>query len=218
MRTTIITVLVASRLTAHAQGFNFGAIDEGTNIATLTTGAEYGLVLGAGYAHALSVAERPLVLGGDLTFALGAADPRDFRLRAGAFAPILGHGRWKLIGGISSTIRGTNNDIAQMVDVGADVAVLAGHYAPRWFAAAEAGFDWALATHIDHGNAYRMLVYADARDGWYGNAGGMLHYGIEAGVTCGANDVILRAGQLRDVAGHPAMFPIYGTLTYDRRW
>lgn len=105
-----------------------------------------------------------------------------------------------------------------MIDLGGDVAVLAGHYAPRWFAAAEVGFDWALATHIDHSDAYRMLVYADARDGWYGNTGGLFRYGLQGGITFGGNDVVLRAGQLRDVAGNPPLFPIYGTLSYDRRW
>jgi hypothetical protein len=54
-----------------------------------------------------------------------------------------------------------------------------------------------------------MNVYDDARDGWYGNPGGITH---------GRHDVILRAGRMIDVAGEPALIPIYATLTFGTRW
>jgi hypothetical protein len=214
----VIAVLLAAPLTAHAQDLNFGALDENTNVVTVTTGAEDGLMLGTGYGRVLSVADRSIVLGGDLTLPWGDVDIDDFRLRASALAPIVEHGPWKLIGGLAAMVRGTKNDIARMIGVGSDVAIVAGRYAPRWFAAAELGFDWAIATHVEHSDAYRMTVYADARDGWYGNAGGMLRAGIEGGLSFGRHDVILRAGRLVDIAGDPAMFPFYGTLTFDTRW
>ena len=216
--TTAIAVLVAMPAAAHAQDLNFGTLEEGTNVATLTTGAEHGLVLGGGYAHVMAVADRPLVLGADLALSAAGMDLHDFRVRAGALVPIVGDGRWKVIGGVAAVVRGTNNDVAQMIDVGTDVAVLAGRYAPRWFAVAEVGFDWAIATHIANSETYRMLAYPDARDGWYRNAGGLLRVGVQSGVSFGGNDIILRAGALRDDAGDPPLLPFYATLSYDRRW
>jgi hypothetical protein len=220
MKTLIsfVTVLLAAPLTAQAQHFNVGALDEGTDVATLTTGAEHGLMLGMGYARAVSVADRPVVVGGDLTLGWAEVDVDDFRLRADALAPIVGEGRWKLLGGLTATIRGTKNQIARMFDLGTDVAILAGRYAPRGFAAAELGFDWAMATHIDHREAYRTKVHAGARDGWYRNPGGMLRAGLQGGLSLGRLDLILRAGRFVDASGTPPLFPFYGTLTLNTRW
>ena len=214
----LVAVLFAAPLTAHAQAINFGALDNGDQLALVTTGAEHGLVLGAGYARAMTLFDHPLVLSGDAALQWAEVDPSDFRLRAGALVPIVGADRWKLIGGVTSIVRGTNNDVARMINVGADVMLAAGYYAPHWFAAGEGGFDWAAATHVTHSDAYRMRVYADARDGWYGNAGATLRYGLHTGVSFGGNDVVLRAGRLHDIAGQPAAFPLYVTLGYDRRF
>jgi hypothetical protein len=215
---TIIAVLLAAPLTASAQHVNFASLEEDTNVVTVTTGAEYGLMLGAGYGRALSVADRPIIVGAHLTLGWAEVDVSDFQLRAGALAPIVGDGHWKLVGGVNAIVRGTNNEIARMMNVGTDVALLGGRYAPHWFVAAEVGFDWAMATHVAHNDDYRMAVFADARDGWYGNAGGMVRGGVQTGVSFGRHDMILRAGRLLDVAGKPAMFPFYGTLTFDTRW
>ena len=217
---TLITllILVASPLAARAQSVNLGALDERTNLVSVTTGAEHGLVVGTGYQRVLATAERPILVGGDLTICGADADLGDVRARAGAIAPIASYGAWKLAGGLAAIVRGTKSDIARMVDVGADATLLLGRYTRRWFAAAELGFDWAIATHITPTEDYRMNVYPDARTGWYGNTGGVLRGGVQAGLSVGRADVILRAGKLVDVAGDPTMFPIYATLGVDTHW
>ena len=219
MKTLILVAALALvPITAHAGDINYGAIDDGANVVTVTTGAEHGFVVGAGYGRVLTVADRLVVVGGDVALDWAEIDVDDFRVRGGAAAPIVTHGRLQLVGSLNATLRGTNNDLGRMINLGADAALLAGYYAPHWFAAAEAGFDWAAATHITHSDGYRMLVYADARDGWYGNSGGLFRYGVQAGASFASNDLVLRAGQLRDVAGNPALFPVYVTLAYNRRW
>jgi len=218
INTLVTAALIAAPLTASAQDINFGALADDTHIATVTTGAEHGLLLGAGYDRVVTLGDRPLVVGGQLALQWAEVDVDDFRLRLGALAPIFDRGNWKVVGAVCSTVRGTRNDTARMINVGPDVAVLAGRYSRHWFAVAELGFDWALATHVTHSDAYRMLVYADARDGWYGNAGGTLRAGLQTGVSFGGNDVILRAGRLADIGGKPPMFPVYATVAYDRRW
>jgi len=209
----VIAALLAAPLTAHAQPVNLGALDDRVNVATVTTGHEYGLVVGAGYARAVTVAARRLVLGGDLTLGAAELDPGDYRVRAGALAPLLGRGRWKLAASVDAIVRGTGNDLGRMTDVGGDAALLAGFYARRGFAAAELGVDYAMATYIHHSDAYRM-DFPGARDRWLGNAGVIPHAGIQAGLTIGRVDAILRVGRL----GGDVMFPIYGTLTVDTRF
>ena len=214
----LIVILTLVPVPAHAQHVNLGVLDDTTQVATVTTGAEHGLVLGLGYARVQPVAGRPIVVGGDLSLGWAEIDLSDFRLRAGALAPIVGGRSWKVIGGLTTTVRGTENDIARMTNVGVDVAVLAGRYARRGFVAAELGFDWAMATHVAHGDAYRMTVYSDARDGWYGNPGGVLRAGLQGGVSLGRFDLVLRAGRLTDATGAPAKLPFYGTLSFATRW
>ncbi len=210
----VLAALVAAPLTAAAQ--NLGALDDHANLATMTTGHEYGLAVGAGYARVVPVASRPLVVGGDVTFGAAAIDLGDFRLRAGALAPAIAHDRWKLVGSLAAIVRGTDNDLGRLVDLGADAAILGGWYARRGFAAVELGADLALATHVHHGEAYRMSFPdpSDARDRWLGAAGVVPRAGVQGGVSVGRVDVILRLGRL----GGGTMFPIYGTLAVTARF
>jgi hypothetical protein len=216
-RFALLAVLLVP-LTARAQPVNVATLDEGTSAVTVTTGAEHGLMLGAGYVRAIAVADRALVVGGDLTLGWAEVDVDDFRVRAGALAPIVGRGRWRVLGGLAAIVRGTENDTARMIDLGADASLHAGWYAPRGLVALELGVDGALATHVAHNDAYRMYVYEDARDGWYRTPGATLRAGIQGGVTLGRVDVILRAGRLAESSGEPAMFPFYGTVSVDTRW
>lgn len=218
---TISMILVLGLLapvTARAQELNLSTLDEAPNRVHVTTGAEYGFVAGAGYSRVLPVFDRVLVLTGEATLPWAGLDLSDYRVRVGALVPIVGSARWKLAGSVAPTVRGTKNDISRMTDVGVDVGLVGGYYARRWFAAAELGVDLAATTHIAHTDEYRMSVHADAKDGWYANTGGNLRAGLQAGVAFSAYDVILRAGQVRDVAGDPPLLPFYGTLTVAKRW
>ena len=73
---TLVAVLFAAPLTAHAQALNFGALENGEQLASVMTGAEHGLVLGAGYARAMT-ADRPLVLSGDAALQWAEVDASD---------------------------------------------------------------------------------------------------------------------------------------------
>jgi hypothetical protein len=221
-RLVVIAALVILGLlaptVARAQEVNLGALDQASNMVHVRTGAEYGFVAGAGYSRVVSFLDRQLVLGGDFTLPWAGLDLSDYRLRVSALVPIVGGRRWKLAGSIAPTLRGTKNDISRMTDVGADLGVVGGYYAPRWFVAGELGFDWAMSTYVHHTDAYRSLVYAGARDGWYANPGGNLRAGLQGGVSFGRTDVILRLGEVRDTGGAPPLLPFYGTLALDTRW
>ncbi len=215
---TLFAVLLAAPLTARAQSLNVATLEAGSDVATLTTGTEHGLMLGLGYARAVTVADRAVAFHADVALGWAEVDVDDFALRTGALAPIVGEGRWKVLGGLAAVIRGTENDIARMFGAGVDAAILAGRYARGGFFAAELGFDWTLTTHVGHRDLYRTKVYADARDGWYGNPAGMFRVGLQGGLSFGRYDVVVRAGRFADVAGKPPLFPFYGTLSFYARW
>jgi hypothetical protein len=213
----VIAALVAAPLTAHAQSVNVGALDDDANVVTVTTGHEHGLVLGAGYARALPVADRTLLVGGDLTLAWAEVDVGDYRVRAGALAPVVGRGGWRLLAGVGASVRGTENALGRMTDVATDASLLGGYYHRRGFAALELGADWAMATYVDHSDLYRMS-FPEARDRWLGNAGALARAGVQGGVSLGRVDVVLRFGRMIETSGAAAIFPMYGTLTVDTRW
>lgn len=204
---------------ARAQEVNLAAVaDGGANRVYLRTGAEFGFVAGVGYVRTVDVLGRNLLVGADLTAPWASPDASDYRGRLSALVPIVELRRWRLAGSLAPTVRRTNNDVARMTSAGVDLGVVGGYYRPHWFVAGEAGFDWAMSTHVAHGDEYRSSVYAGARDGWYANPGGNLRYGAQTGATFGRHELALRLGQLIDVAGEAPLLPFYGTVSFATRW
>jgi hypothetical protein len=211
--------VVAAPLAARAQEVNLSRLDdEPANRVHLRTGVEYGFVAGAGYARTVSLLDRRLLVTGDVTLPWAGIDRSDYRVRAGVLVPIVGVRGWRLAGTFAPTARATKTVSGRMTNLGTDVGLQGGFYARHWFVAGEAGFDWAITTHVTHSDAYREQVYAGARDGWYALAGGNLRAGLQAGASFGRHDLVLRAGRMIDVGGAPPMLPFYGVLTFDTRW
>ena len=212
-----IAIALGLATTAHAD-INLSSLDAEPNRVHVTTGAEYGLVAGAGYTRILPFLDRKLVLTGDATVPWAGADLMDYKVRVRALVPIAGTTHWKLAAAIAPIVRGTKNGMSRMENVGVDIGVVGGYYTNRWFAAADSGFDAQLATHVTHDDAYRELVYMNAKDGWYSNTGGNLRGGLQAGVRIDRYDISLRAGKVVDASGEAPMLPIYANLTFDARW
>ena len=91
-------------------------------------------------------------------------------------------------------------------------ARLTGGYYGRWWCAGELGLDWAATTYVEHSSAYRDTVYADARDGWYGNAGGTFYVGLNAGVSIKSVDLVLRVGHPRSMTLAPQTVPFFALV------
>jgi len=207
VKAAFLVLVMASVASADV---NVADVDATTSVASVRTGIDQGLVVDAGYAHALSLFGRDVLVGGDATVV--TANASDYQLRATATVPIVGRGNWRVLGALSPIVRGTTNQEATMVGLSTDVAVMAGRYTRRWFFAGEVGLDIDLATHVTNSEAYRMIAYPDARDGWYRTPGGTFRYGLETGVSFGRYDATLRAGKLLDLGGGGPLMPIYGTV------
>jgi hypothetical protein len=216
-RVILLGALVAG--TAGAQDVNLARLGDGApNRISIRTGAEYGLVAGVAYAHEVPVLGRTLLLGADAAMPWAGLDASDWRIRATALLPVVDGERWKLAATLAPTLRETTNDVARMTGLGVDVGALGGWYAPRWYAALEAGLDAGLTTHVASSDRYRQIVYAGARDGWYGMPGGNLRVGLQAGLSFSRFELALRVGRLRSVDGDGPAFPMYGTLAWTTRF
>jgi hypothetical protein len=204
---------------ARAQDVNLARLDEITpNRVSVRSGAEYGVVTGLGYSRAVAALGRTMLLGADVTAPWGGLDAADWRLRVSALAPLVGSDRWKLAATVAPTLRETSNDVARMTALGLDAGLVGGWYAPRWFAAAEAGADWSFTTYVENSERYRRLVYAGARDGWYAMPGGNFRLGLQAGLSLSRFELALRLGRLRDLKGDGPALPLYGTVAVTTRF
>lgn len=212
-----LTLLAAGP--ARAQEVNLATLDEApANRVYLRTGAEFAFVAGIGYARAVSIAQHRLLLQGEVTVPWARFDTSDYQLRVRALVPLVSWQGWKLAASLAPTLRGTKNDVGRMTGLGFDGGSVGGYYAHQWFVAGEFGFDYTLTTHVTNSQLYRDAVYADARDGWYVNPGGNYRLGAQAGASIGRYDVVLRAGELREMYGARPMLPFYATLTFATRW
>lgn len=215
----IVSVWSGSTRTACAQEVNLATLeDQRSDRVFARTGAEYGFVAGLGYARTVRMLGRASLVSGEVTAPWAGFDGSDFRIRLGVLAPIAKRGRWQLAAALAPTLRRTGNELSRMTSVGADVGAIGGFYARHWFVAGEGGFDWSMSTHVSHNDAYRNLVFEEARNGWYTSPGGNIRYGLQTGASFNRYDVVLRIGQMRDTAGAPPLFPFYGTLALGTRW
>jgi hypothetical protein len=219
LRRALILLAVLAARTAGAQEVNLARLGgEGQNRVSVRTGAEYGLVAAVGYSRAVEALGRTMLLGADFTLPWAGLDAGDWRLRVSALVPIVGGDHWKLAGTFAPTVRETTNDVARMTGVGVDVGAVGGWYAAGWFAALEAGADWEITTYVANSAGYRQIVYAGARDGWYGMPGGNFRLGLQAGLSFSRFDVALRVGRLLDLDGNNPSLPLYGTLGLTTRF
>jgi hypothetical protein len=142
----------------------------------------------------------------------GSLDLDDYRVRASVAASLLGDAGpgWKVVGSLAPTPRATQNAAGTETALGVDLRLTAGYYG-GWWCAGEIGLDWAATTHVENSAAYRA-VYADAKDGWYGNPGGTIYAGLNAGVSFETVDLILRAGVPRTMALAPQSMPFFALV------
>lgn len=202
-----------------AQVVNHAALEDGRrNLLHLRTGVEYGFIAGVGYGRVVGVGGRTLLLSGTVASPWARADASDYRVRIGAASRIVGQGRWRLIGGLGASLRGTENTLSRLTSVGTDAGVLGGVWSRRWFLAGEAAYDGAIATHIEHSAHYRDVYYDDARDGWYVDTGANINVGLAGGVSVGRYGLVLRAGHARDRGGRAQLYPAYATLDLNVRF
>ena len=221
-RAVCITAFLASMaapLAAQAQALNYGTLDaQRPNTVHAEVGAEYAFVMSGGYSRTIQLGDRPLVVGGMLTVPWAKLDLHDYQLRSTVAAPLVGDRKWKLVGRVAPTLRGTKNDINRMTGFATDFSFLGGYYAPRGFVAADLGFDWAISTHIKHSDEYRRTHYAGAKDGWYATPGGNFHAGLQGGFSVRSVDFTLRFAHVRDVRLQPLFLPFAATAGVNVHW
>lgn len=211
---SIITGLVLTSLVAGDAAAQWNVARSSTTRKQVyaTFGLDPALVTTVGLSSTGTLMEHDFQLKGEVGVVTAGADARDFRTRLGIQTSLV---RWRsvqLTGGATAIVRGTDNSVYRGINFGADVTGGVGVYRQRWFAAGEFGKDKAIITHVKHTDWYRTNFFADAKDGWYLDAGGTLHYGVAGGVTVRNAELMLRLGLQRTERYKQLTPPIYGSV------
>ena len=205
----LLSALVATRAAGQ---WNVARFETGQSRVYTTAGLDPATVTTMGYARVVGLGGHPFQLTGEVGVVAAGMDVRDFRARLGTQTSLLEWRSVHLTGSATFITRGTENSIYRGVNFGADLTGALGTYHQRWFAAGEFGLDKAIITHVTHTDWYRRNYYADAKDGWYLDAGGTYHYGLAGGVALGRTELVGRVGLLRTERFNDLASPGYFSL------
>ena len=214
---TVLALAALCPRQASALTLNFGAVEpEQTQIVELSDGLENAFAATVGYGRLVRGAGWLSLVGADLTMVM--VDAADYRLRVGASAPIIRGGPWMITARLFPLVRGSQNQLGRMTNLGVEAGLGGGFFGRHWFGAVDLGVDWAAATYVANSDRYRTTVYADAKDGWYASTGTRLLYGLFGGYSWRSVDLVLRAGQARDLNLGVWYIPFYATAGINLRW
>ena len=211
----MIAALVFITGVAGAQVKNWGKQDDNRHSLHLKLGMEHGTIFGVGYSYDLKTKPFPIVANVEYSFPSGTELLDDFKTRVGVHVRWLELGDVQVSTGIHGVMRRYENDLVRMVNFGSDFSGAVGYYRNNWFAAATAGFDKAIVSHLKHSDAYKQQ-YPDVKNGWYDpSVGGNFYYGLQGGYSFKNHDIYLKAGRMvsQDFKSKP-MIPFYGELGY----
>ena len=213
-----LAVLLILSGNAFSQVINWKGLDkEQKHIINVNAGAEYGLILGAGYGYQLK-SKMPIMLNLEHSFPAGKKLSDDFKTKIGGYIRLYKVNNFQFGAKIQGVFRRYENSYASLLNFGSDMAGIAGYYKSKWFIAGEAGFDKAIVTHFKHSAAYKQIFPA-VKDGWYEPAtGGNFYYGLQTGLSFRRNDIYLKAGKVvtQDFSTTP-LFPFYLQVGYNIR-
>jgi len=214
----VFLALLALAGRAHAQAFS--RLESGQQAVTAETGLQSGVVTSLGYAAGLRLDRigRTMMPFAQATLPIARPDLHDYAFRAGAQISVVTIGWFDLSTQLALDVAETENSIYRGTALRTDLVLLGGHYARRWFAVGELGYDRAWLTYIKNSDWYRTYFYADAKDGWYGGTGGLLHAGAKGGVSIGSVEIVLRAGVTKTEALRDLDLPFYATLGANLRF
>jgi hypothetical protein len=208
--------LLGAATLANAQTLNWNTLSgEQKHIVDLNAGIEYGATIGVGYGYHPK-ASLPIILNAEFSMPTGNNLMDDFKAKMGVQ---FRWWQWRSLA-FSAEAQGIfrryKSAYVRLLNFGSDVSGAVGLYRPRWFVAAQAGFDKAIVTHFKHSDLLKD-AYPAIKDGWYEPAtGGNFYYGLQGGYSFSKLDIYLEAGKIieQDFKTAP-MIPLYARLGWN---
>lgn len=197
-----------------AQSINWSNLNtDQKHLANLNIGWEYGLVYSAGYGYKLK-SKNPIVLGLSYSFPSGKNLLDDFKTKIGGQIAFLNTKNFQFSGSVHGVYRRYQNPLVRMQNFGCELGLTAGYYKPKWFIAAETGFDKAIVTHFKHSDLFKEVFFSEVQNGWYEPAtGGNFKCGIATGFSFPTLDITFNIGKVITQSFNTSpLIPYYLTL------
>ncbi len=226
MKTTTIFIAVIVSMFAlgstrsNAQINNWRAWQgEQAHILSVQFGLDFSVVVGVGYAYKLNTT-LPILLNVDISMPFGEMLLDDYKIRMGGQAELVRLGDFSTTIKAQGIVRRLNNAAGQYLNVGSEIAIIAGLYRPTWFVAGEFTYDKAWLTNLQQSESTRKNSFHQPQDGWYSSSGGNFLYGIQGGYSFPTIDLNARLGAIltEDFKGKPLYLPFYGVLGMNVRF
>ncbi len=217
----ISTVILSTFLfvnTGTSQNINWGSLTkENKRVLNLNVNWDYASTYGIYYGVKPNI-KLPVLIGLDCSMPVGTKVFDDFKSGIGLHIQLIKYKNFMVSTKIRGVFRKYDQPIVRLLNFGSDFSGALGYYKPKWFVAAEFGFDKAIATHFKHSTRYKNS-FALVKDGWYEPAtGGNFYYGLQTGISFKQHDIYLKIGKVlsQDLKTTP-LIPYYAQLGYNFR-
>ena len=198
MKTNLLAVaLLALAIPAAAQTLNWSGMQENQrHIINANVSWDYAASVGIGYGYRMET-KVPTVLSAQFSLPAGENKIDDFKAKLGGQVRVVQRGKFQATLAMYGLYRQTTNHLVKLQNFGGEFTGVIGYYRPRWFVAAECGFDKAIVTRIRNSEAMKH-IYPDVRDGWYVPTGGNFVFALQTGYSFRHADIIFKAGKIVD--------------------
>lgn len=221
MKNIIAAILVVAMAdTTQAQTLNWSAIQESQqHLVNVNAGWDFAATIGLGYGYKLKTKMKmPVMLSAQVSAPTGNNLVDDFKSKLGGQVRVYKTGNFLATVHVYGIFRGYKSDLVKLQNFGSEFIGVFGYYKSKWFAAAEFGFDKAIATHIKNSELMKDN-YPGVQDGWYVPTGGNFNFGIQGGYSIKTFDVTVKAGKTVDQRFQStAMVPFYFQLGVNKRF
>ncbi len=215
----LLVILIAQYSNTNAQTLNWKALDNTKHILNVNLGLDYSLSYGLGYGYKLNT-KLPIVLNAIFSMPSGKTMFDDFKTKIGGQVRLFNKSNFVGSVSIFGVYRKHQTDLVTLQNFGSDMKGIIGFYKPKWFVAAEVGFDKAIVTNFKHSQKYKDEIYVNVVDGWYEPAtGGNFYYGLQTGKSFKRADITLNLGRvISQDFKTPLLLPYYINLGYNIRF
>jgi hypothetical protein len=202
-----------------AQNINWRSFTEDQKqIANLNVGFDNSFSIGAAYGYKLNTNLFPVLFNFEYSSPFGNKLFDDFKTKFGAQAEVYKINNFSATVKVNGIFRRNQSPLVRLANFGSEFTGIIGYYRTKWYAAAEFGFDKAIATHIKN-SAIMKEYYPAVQDGWYVPTGGNFFYGLQLGYSFKSSDISVKIGKtIAQDFKSTAALPVYFQLGFNKRF
>lgn len=203
---------------SSAQVVNFENVTlETKNSIQASFSVDLAALINIEYGRVISIKNNPFILSANVGLPFGEIISDDYKIVMNISGNISKRKNWTLPAHIGLFNNRTKNSMNSVASSGFRLSITPGYYKKSWFVASEIAYEKFLLTHIENSEFYKKVYYAEAKDGWYKNSGGNIHFGIITGKTINKGELNLKFGLQTTENLNQVLVPYYVQIGY-KHW